>query len=334
MKIKLELGEKKYEGEVEDVCELLKILVKAYAEPEVFLKKEGEKCWLQNPATAVEYAGKDWIQKIERMPLDELNERYPTGDTLNALGEPKRARNIYYPKAVKAYMFKGMRALLTLNPKPTNGQIMKDLGFNTLIPYAGSVSGWDGDEMRTSPGKQVKYMFTGDEPDCNKKDPQAELRKLQRMKEDNPGIPVGFCLCQAIGCGHSYCGGVQETIDAWMEVANQADFVMCGVYPYRKGVDDPAWDVNAKWKRYYSKLTVPFLALLQAHWWDEPNEKGRQVYRPEVMEQLEPWFERAQEGYENISGYGVYCWADKWHGVRDMQEEWKAANEWAARRTE
>ena len=339
MKVKLIIPEeievdKDFTGRIVEIFEDIKILVKAHSEPEVFLKKDGKKCWLQNPPTAVHYAGSDWSKKIGRMSLDELNQRYPTGETLNVLGEPERTRDIYYPEPLKAYMFKGMRALLTLNPVPANAEIVKDLRFTTIIRYTKKVSGWDGDEIRTTFNPQVKYLFTSDEPDCNKKDPQAELRLLQQMKADNPGIPVGMCLCQAIGCGLDYCGGsVEATIEAWMEVANQADFVMCGVYAYRKGVDDPLWDMNAKWERYYRNLTVPFLPLLQAHWWDEPNSQGKQVLKPEIMPQLEFWFGKAQEGYENISGYGVYCWSDKWHGVRDMQEEWKRANEWAKERS-
>ncbi len=337
MKVKFEMPEeveigKDFPARIVEVSELVNdLLPQAQGEQEVFLLKNGEKCWLQNPETATHYAGADWIKKVDRsMTLEELNEKYPTGETLNVLGEPERARDIYYPESLKRYMFKGMRALLTLNPVPANAQIVKDLGFNTIIRYTNKVSGWDGDEIRTSFNPQVKYLFTSDEPDCNKRDPQAELRLLQKMKEDNPSIPVGFCLCQAIGCGLDYCGGVQSTIDAWMEVANQADFVMCGVYPYRKGVDDPLWDMNAKWERYYRNLTVPFLPLLQAHWWDEENSQGKILYKPKVTEQMEFWFDKAQDGYENICGYGVYPWADKWHGVRDMQQEWKEANDWAA----
>ena len=334
MKIKFEPNEfivgEEYHGKIVEIGgQGEQLILRAYSYNEIFLIEDGIKHWLQNPQTATHHCGADWIKKYQTRSLDEIN-KYPTGETYNVIGEPQKAPDVYYPEPKKPYIFRGMRALLTLNPKPANAQIMKDLGFNVLIPYAGLVSGWDGDMIRTSPGAQVKYMFTFDEPDCHKRDPQTELQLLQKMKADNPGIPIGFCLCQAIGCGLDYIGGsVQATIEAWMEVANQADFVMCGVYAWRKGVDDPLWDMNAKWERYYSKLTVPFLPLLQAHWWDEPNEQGKQVLKPEIMPQLEDWFGRAQKGYDNISGYGVYCWADKWHGVRDMQDEWKKANEWS-----
>lgn len=61
---------------------------------------------------------------------------------------------------------RGKIVLLTLNPKPTKAQ-MEELGFNGLMPYAGTVSGWTGDYIsiaKDRPGKVI-LRFTADEPD-------------------------------------------------------------------------------------------------------------------------------------------------------------------------
>lgn len=73
------------------------VLLQAPGQSEIFLIKEEEKHWLQNSATAAHYCGEDWIKKYKIISLAEINE-YPTGGTYNIIGEPKRARDIYFPE--------------------------------------------------------------------------------------------------------------------------------------------------------------------------------------------------------------------------------------------
>jgi len=70
MKVKLitpeeiEVG-KDFTAKIVEVSEpVSKVLLEADNEPEVFLEKDGKKCWLENEATAVHYAGADWIKKL------------------------------------------------------------------------------------------------------------------------------------------------------------------------------------------------------------------------------------------------------------------------------
>ena len=119
------------------------LLLQAQGEPEVFVIIDGTKHWIQNPKTA-QILGYD-LSKRKIVTLDELNE-YPTGDTLNRdPNDPThQPKDIYLIQQIKANPFMGLRGLITLNPRPEDGKIVEDLGFNVIMPYSGTVSGWRG----------------------------------------------------------------------------------------------------------------------------------------------------------------------------------------------
>lgn len=325
----VEIG-KDFMAKIVEVSEAIKILVQAHNEPEVFLKKNGEKCWFQNPPTAAHYAGSDWSSKITKMSLDELNEKYPTGDTLNILGEPKKARDIYYPDPEKPYPFKRLRGLLTLNPKPTRRQII-DLGFNTMMPYAGSVD-WDGNYISITtdrPGRVI-IRHTGDERDCRSDkngNPtiEEELALLQKMQKETPAIPIGFNLNCVIGCNVK--GGyntITEFRTGWLSIINEADCVLLNCYPYRsrEGWEDPIAVMERFWNEWSKVITIPIVPVIQAHW------GYSDTIQPDPVQQVKFWFGKG------LTGYVAYCWRDSYHGVRDMQDEWKEANNWARKECE
>jgi len=297
-------------------------LYQAIGEPEVFIIENDEKHWLENPETAVDYAGTDWINKIDKsMMVDELNEKYPTGETYNVLGEPTRARDIYYPEEPepeKPYPFKGIRGLLTLKPKPSKQQIV-DLGFNTIMPYSGNVD-WKGDYIsipKDRPGKVI-LRFTGDEPDCRGKDPDRIYQEYLRMKAETPNIPVGLNLCDDIGCGKK---GTSDSIkkyqEKWIEIANKVDYVSLNNYPYRTDWPDPLAKMEEFYNFWKANLTIPFIPMIQAHWITAGLTK------PNPSEQVKFWFSKG------ITGYIVYTWKDENKGVVNMQNEWREANNWA-----
>ncbi len=212
---------------------------------------------------------------------------------------------------------RGQIALLTLNPKPSSTSEVERLGFTALMPYAGIVSGWTGNliSIPNRPGTIIR--FTGDESDCRKHSPQKELEKYRQMKAETPDIPVGFNLNGDIGCGLK---GTAETIAeykrAWIEAINQTDFVLLNLYPYRTRWPDPVATMQSFYDDWVSYLTVPIIPVIQAHWgYSDTTE-------PNPMEQVKFWFDKG------FTGYVVYCWADRYHGVRDMQEEWEEANKW------
>lgn len=212
---------------------------------------------------------------------------------------------------------RGQIALLTLNPLPINAEVVEELGFTALMPYAGIVSGWQGKLISIPNRSGVFIRFTSDEPDCRQYDPQGELEKYRQMKAETPDIPVGLVLCQDIGCGLS-----QK--EEWVEVAKQVDFVAAGVYSWDRRWTRPDFIDEDALKRSEGILAiirseigdVPFIPILQAHW------GFGELIKPNVELQVKFW---AEKGYE---GYIVYTWTDEWHGVRDTKEEWEEWNKW------
>jgi len=298
------------------------LLLQAHGEPEVFVIIEGIKHWIQNPKTA-SILGYD-VSKRKIVSLDEVN-KYPTGETFNKDRKVStcEARDIYFPEKLKPYPFRGLRGLLTLNPKPENGQVVEDLGFNAVMPYVGVVPGWKGDLISVPDRDNVILLFTADEPDCRKQNPEVHLNRYKMMKDETPDIPVGLVLCPDIGCGFEYeINGRMIVKEDWLKVANQVDFVMCGIYTYHERYPDAMKELEKMEKRLRHELKVPLIPILQAHWGITAPD-GNKLLKPNAMEQVKFWFDR---GYKS---YVVYCWSDKYHGVRDAQEEWKKANEWA-----
>lgn len=212
---------------------------------------------------------------------------------------------------------RGQIALLTLNPLPDSAKVVEELGFTALMPYAKIVSGWQGALISIPDRLGTFIRFTGDESDCRKHSPQEELEKYQQMKVETPDIPVGFNLNGAIGCG---LRGTAETIAkykrAWIEVANQTDFVLLNLYPYRTRWPDAVEVMERFYNDWTSQLTIPIIPVIQAHW------GYADTIQPDPMEQVKFWFNKG------FTGYVVYCWADKYHGVRDMKVEWEKANKW------
>ncbi len=99
MKVRFEPNEfeigKEYRGKMVEVSESTKhLLLQAHKEPEVFVVLDNVKHWLQNPETAkaLNYN----VSKRQGVTLVEIN-WYKTGDTFNMFGEPKKARDIYFP---------------------------------------------------------------------------------------------------------------------------------------------------------------------------------------------------------------------------------------------
>ena len=227
------------------------------------------------------------------------------------------------PKKVKQLKeMKGKIVLLTLNPRPVNTYFVKHLGFNGLMPYARVVQGWEGDLISIPNRKGVFLRFTADEPDCRKHNPQEELEKYRQMKLETPDIPVGLVLCPDIGCG---LGDKSE----WIKVARQVDFVTCGIYCWHERYTSPGSideDALKQLEKMYNNIVkeikdTPFIPMLQAHWGLTAHD-GNKILQPNVQLQVDFW---QRLGYK---GYIVYCWSDKYHGIRDMQENWKESNEW------
>lgn len=217
---------------------------------------------------------------------------------------------------------RGQIALLTLNPLPSNAEVVEELGFTALMPYARIVSGWQGNLISIPDRSGVFLRFTADEPDCRKHNPQTELAKIKQIQLETPDIPVGLVLCQDIGCG---LGSKKE----WLAVAKEADFVTCGIYTWHERWTDPNSvdkDALARLEKVADTIEreldgVPFIPMLQAHWGLTAHD-GNKILKPNVELQVKFWADR---GYE---GYIVYCWSDSYHGIRDMQEEWEEWNNW------
>lgn len=301
------------------------LLLQAHGQSEVFVIINGKKHWIQNPKTA-QILGYD-VSKRKIVSLNDLN-RYPTGGTINKdSNEPTRKpRDIYLLIDLKSSPFEGLRGIITLNPKPENAQIMEDLGFNALMPYAGTVPEWKGNLISISNRDNLILRFTGDEPDCRKQDPEVHLATYKRMKAETPDILVGLVLAPDIGCSLKYeIDGKTITKEDWLKVANQVDFVMSGVYVFHQRYPVPMRELAKMERRLRSELKVPLIPILQAHWGATASD-GNKLLKPDAMKQIKFWFDR---GYRS---YVVYCWSDKYHGVRDTQEEWKKANQWAKNR--
>lgn len=231
--------------------------------------------------------------------------------------------------------YEWIRGLLTLNPLPT-AQKTIDLGFNLIIPFANLPSGW------SSKGKIIARHIgneTGvigynieDEPDCRKWNPERMLEEYREMKAGT-SLPVGCLLCGDIGCGIDTPEYTKkEWQQKWIEAGNQVDFLILDVYPYRKpecqGGRTPLEEMEHFHRIFQETVTVPIIVCIQAH-----NTYPDQI-RPNPLEQVKFWVER---GY----GYVVYPWNNAMtvkpnsvRGVIDMEQEWKAANEWAKSQVE
>lgn len=131
MKVKLELDEKKYEGEVEEVEKIEDYLIQAENEPEVFVVLDRVKHWIQNPETAKELNYD--IYKREILSLDRVN-YFITGDTFNTIGEPERARDIYYPEENNEPPIVEGGGILSLSILPTTEE-WNYCGFNYHILF-------------------------------------------------------------------------------------------------------------------------------------------------------------------------------------------------------
>lgn len=303
-------------------------LLKCKEHKEVFVIEGRNKHWIQNPDT-FNYLGYKWNDVDDTIPFESLRDNYPVGPTkelvtVEKIIEGKKPKDIFYPQeaTLPENPWKHVRGLLTLNPLPPSAKLIEDLGFNLLVPYAATTSGWKGDIITRSmrPGKVVA-RFTNDEPDCRKHSPLEELGLYNQMKKETPNIPIGTILCGDIGCGHEgTCDTKLEYKEEWLEVLNQMDFVMVDNYPYRPDWPNPLEKLEEFHQFYLENVTVPIIMIIQAHWGYHGDPT---LTQPNPMEQVKFWVDR---GY----GYVAYPWKDELNGVVGMQEEWRRANEWAA----
>lgn len=312
-------------------------LIKCKEHNEIFVVEDGKKCWVENWETFVylaKQAGTTWeefLARVERIPFEELRAKYPIGPTkvkktitIVDIAEGKKPRDIFYPEESEN-PYSWVRGLLTLKPLPS-AQRATELGFNLIAPFAGLPSGWTGKVAYTSrhirDDSRAMGYWPSDEPGCHKHDPYADLETVKDMKKKT-NLPVGLALVSDLGCGTARSGYTKEEYkEAWVEVANQVDWLRLTTYPYRK----PPYNVTPSpleemeyWHNWWSKyLTVPIVPVIQSH-------TTYKLFKPNPMEQVKFWVSR---GY----GYIVYPWSNPKQDVRgvvDMQEEWREANEWA-----
>ena len=284
-----------------------------YQDGRLYVRREEKYRHIVSPGIAEKMLGPGW----ENFPRG-----YPSGSEIQSnLG---KSITEWPEKAAEEYPFKGLQALLALNPKPDSAQQIRDLGFNAADSYAGDMVNWVGDYISIQKGRPgpVILRFTGDEFDCHKHDPEIELDIQYGMQQETPNIPVGFNLEGSLGCGladgYESVAAYQEAV---IKVANQAAYVSLNVYPYRKDWPNAVEAMEEKYNFWVEKLTVPIIIVVQAHW--GYGSEGSKLTKPDAMEQVRFWFSKG------IYGYIVYCWADEWHGVRDSQNEWREANAWA-----
>lgn len=296
-------------------------LLKCSEHDEIFeIDENGSKHWLQTWDTFTYFGYK--IEDVKIIPLEELRDKYSVGatkviKTVTEIKEGQKPKDIFYP-VVSENPWKWVRGLLTLNPRPSTAKQIEDLGFNVLVPYAATTSGWKGDIITRSmrPGKVIA-RFTNDEPDCRKHNPRTELELYKQMKRETPNIPIGSIVCGDIGCGVEGTAHTKEEYKKeWIEVINQMDLVMPDVYPYRWDWPDPVNEMEYFHNFYLENIKVPVLIIIQAHW-----KYHDRLTQPNPMEQVKFWVDR---GY----GYIVYPWLDELNGVIEMQEEWKQANKY------
>jgi len=304
-------------------------LLKCSDRNEIFELEDNTKHWVEDWDTFLYYANKlkisyqELLNDVNIIPFDELKS-YKVGDTrkvkmIKEIIKGKDPDELFYPEPEKPYQFKGLRALLKLNPKPTAQQV-KDLKFNCLVCYPDSalVENWNGNLISVANRQGTIMRYTGDERDCRNTDPNKEYETLLQMKKETPNIPVGFNLCDAIGCGKA---GTYDTIaeyqKKWIEIANKADYISLNCYPYRPDWLDPIEKMEEFYDFWKSKIIVPIVPVIQAHW------ITANLTKPDPLAQIQFWFSKG------LTGYIVYCWKDENKGVVDMQNEWKQANEWA-----
>ena len=330
MKVKFEPNEfevgEKYYGKVVEIEEApVKILVKAHSEPEVFIIKDGKKCWLQNPPTAVHYVGADWSKKIDRMPLDELNERYVTGETLNVLGETKRAPDIYYPSSepvCKAWRSGDMGIIGTATgegsmPSTNDAVELCDMwlpfktytGFMERIGKAGvgaifmhtfrnenqfNVAGYLAvEEPLSKPsGKPIGDPDDGKVTD-NTYTIWGRINTLRRKTNKPIGIldnDVHF---------RTFSAECERHLDLYLA----CDFLLSEVYPYHTAVDDPVQRMKDSYRwiaEFSEKNNKPFGVIAQATY----GEANGKLNFPDLEVQYNFWVKE--------KGLSIFWW--KWSG--------------------
>jgi len=333
MKVKFETPEeielgKDFTARVVEVSEPAKILVKAHVEPEVFLPKDGKKCWLQNPPTAVHYAGSDWSKKIDRMPLAELNERYPTGETLNVLGEPKRARDIYYPSeepeepVCKAWRSGDMGIIGTATgedsmPSVNDAVELCDmwLPFKTYVSFMEKI-GKQGVEaifmhnVRNESQFNVAGYLAVEEP-LSKPSGKPIGNPDDGKVTDNTGTIWGRIntlrrkTSKPIGIldNDVHFRTWSTECERHLELYLAVDFLMSELYPYHTQVADPIQRMKDSYKwiaEFSEKYNKPFAVIAQATY----GEANGKLNFPDLEAQYNYWVRE--------KGLSIFWW--KWSG--------------------
>ncbi len=330
MKVKFEPNEfevgKEYHGKIVEISEqVVDKLPQAQGEPEVFLLRNGEKCWLQNPTTAVYYAGADWIKRIDRsMTLDELNEKYPTGETLNVLGTSKRARDIYYPSSepvCKAWRNGDMGIIGTATgegsmPSVNDAVELCDmwLPFKTYVGFMEKI-GKQGVEaifmhnVRDESQFNVAGYLAIEEPlskpsgkpignpdDGKVTDSDTIWGRINTLRRKT-NKPIGILDNDV----HFRVGSTEYL--RHIELYLACDFLLSEVYPYHTQVDDPVQRMKDSYKwiaEFSEKHNKPFGVIAQATY----GEANGKLNFPDLEAQYNFWV--------RDKGLSIFWW--KWSG--------------------
>lgn len=268
MKIKLELRDKKYEGNVEEVKEPTSYyLIRAENEYEVFDVIDRVKHWIQNPETA-QILNYD-LNTTTVMSLDKVN-YFITGDTFNMIGEAERPRDIYFPdepepeKDVIKILFAYTGKLVPL---------VKDLGFTAYQDYGKSIATGK-KHLKAAKASGMKYM-----PTLPDKASEAEIKERINAYKDHPAYWGILSFDDADFrtfkrhwtpddmrrvyndikkydeehpvCG-TVCHGASRTDDSWIKylAIDAFDVLFYEIYVYRTTIPDPD-----EWLKYmYDRL--------------------------------------------------------------------------------
>ena len=243
MKVKLELDNKKYEGEVEEIVETEEaLLLQVDGEKEVFVILDNVKHWIQNMETA-EALNYD-VSKRKQVPLVELN-WYKTGDTFNMIGEPERARDIYYPEESPVSAWGGAnKGIFTLaSGIPSVGEL-NYMGVDLVIPYKTfekqlvdfSKAGGKICFMKTVRNESqfnVAGYLVEDEPENRPGSrPLPYLWDVYNKLRDNTGKPIG-CVFMAITMNPN-----DPNFTKYREFMLAMDYFILTYYPWDNRMSD------------------------------------------------------------------------------------------------
>jgi len=338
MKVKLVIPEeieigKNFTARVEEIVETEEaLLLQAHNEPEVFVILKNVKHWLQNPETAL--ALNYDIYKRKMVTLEQLNE-YPTGDTFKKIGEPKRARDIYYPSTepvCKAWRpdRRGIISIGTGEGSMPSVENTKKL-CNIWLPFKTYSSFM---EQIGKTGIEAIFMHT--KRDENRFNVAGYLAVEEPLSKPS-GKPIGEPDDGKVTDSNTIWGRINTfrrktnkpigILDndvhfrVWskeckrhLEIYKAVDFLMSELYPYHTQVEDPIerMENSYKWIAEFSeKYDKPFIVIAQATY----GEANGKLNLPDLQEQHDFWCKE--------KGLGIIWW--KWQGSsgQSIKEEFQ-----------